>query len=103
MPALTTSAVPLSETAAANGFNALMRSLGTTIGSAVIGVVPARTTVTLDGCSLASEDGFRTGLLIGCGVALVPAAVACLIPALRTDSGEAAGDEAPAEKAPACA
>ncbi|MFK0118001.1 MFS transporter [Streptomyces sp. NPDC090994] len=100
MPALIMSAVPLSETAAANGFNALMRSLGTTIGSAVIGVVLAQMTVTLGGYSLASEDGFRTGLLIGCGVALVSAAVACLIPALRTDSGAAAGDEVPAEKAP---
>ncbi|MBT2409927.1 MFS transporter [Streptomyces sp. ISL-12] len=100
MPALIMSAVPLSETAAANGFNALMRSLGTTIGSAVIGVVLAQMTVTLGGYSLASEDGFRTGLLIGCGVALVSAAVACLIPALRADSGAAADEQTPAEKAP---
>ncbi|MFE6165026.1 MFS transporter, partial [Streptomyces sp. NPDC056486] len=83
MPALIMSAVPVSETAAANGFNTLMRSLGTTIGSAVIGVVLAQMTMTLGGHTLASEDGFRTGLLIGCGVALVSAAVASLIPALR--------------------
>ncbi|WP_320775389.1 MFS transporter [Streptomyces sp. CRN 30] len=99
MPALIMSAVPLSETAAANGFNALMRSLGTTIGSAVIGVVLAQMTVTMGGYTLASEDGFRTGLLIGSGVALVSAAVACLIPALRTDPGAAASEGAPAEKA----
>ncbi|GAA4800529.1 MFS transporter [Streptomyces ziwulingensis] len=101
MPALIMSAVPLSETAAANGFNALMRSLGTTIGSAVIGVVLAQMTVTMGGYTLASEDGFRTGLLIGCGVALVSAAVACLIPALRTGAEEEPADErAPAEQAP---
>ncbi|WP_449373424.1 MFS transporter [Arthrobacter psychrolactophilus] len=40
MPALIMGSVPISETAAANGFNALMRSLGTTTGAAVIGLVP---------------------------------------------------------------
>ncbi|MFF7403230.1 MULTISPECIES: MFS transporter [Streptomyces] len=83
MPALIMSSVPLSETAAANGFNTLMRSLGTTIGSAVIGVVLAHMTITLGGYTIASENGFRTGLLIGCGVALVSAAVASFIPAPR--------------------
>ncbi|MFD6281261.1 MFS transporter [Streptomyces sp. NPDC060209] len=82
MPALIMSSVPVSETAAANGFNTLMRSLGTTIGSAVIGVVLAQMTMNLGGFSLASEDGFRVGLMIGCGVALVAAAVAALIPGL---------------------
>ncbi|WP_329039408.1 MFS transporter [Streptomyces sp. NBC_00178] len=80
MPALIMSSVPLSETAAANGFNTLMRSLGTTIGSAVIGVVLAQMTISLGGFSLASEDGFRVGLTIGCVVALVAAAVAAFIP-----------------------
>ncbi|MFJ8787922.1 MFS transporter [Streptomyces sp. NPDC102462] len=100
MPALIMSAVPLSETAAANGFNALMRSLGTTIGSAVIGVVLAQMTITMGGHTLASEDGFRTGLLIGCGVALLSAAVACLIPALRGAADDSADEEAPAAQAP---
>ncbi|BCK66826.1 hypothetical protein Srufu_007790 [Streptomyces libani subsp. rufus] len=80
MPALIMSAVPISETAAANGFNALMRSLGTTIGSAVIGVVLAQMTTHMGGITLASEGGFRTGLLIGCGVALASATVAAAIP-----------------------
>ncbi|MFR9796889.1 MFS transporter [Streptomyces sp. MS06] len=101
MPALIMSAVPLSETAAANGFNTLMRSLGTTIGSAVIGVVLAQMTVSLGGYSLASEGGFRTGLAIGCGVALLSAAVASLIPAVRAGTADEAGAEAPADPAPA--
>lgn len=89
MPALIMSSVPLSETAAANGFNTLMRSLGTTIGSAVIGVVLAQMTIDLGGFSLASEDGFRVGLMIGCGVALVAAAVASLIPGLVRPADDA--------------
>ena len=41
MPALINAAVPISETAAANGINALSRSLGTSISSAVIGAILA--------------------------------------------------------------
>ncbi|MGC0327436.1 MFS family permease [Streptomyces sp. SAI-170] len=97
MPALIMSAVPVSETAAANGFNTLMRSLGTTIGSAVIGVVLAQMTITLGGHTLASENGFRVGLLIGCGVAVVSAAVALLIPAVRAGTGDSPAAKTPAD------
>ncbi|WP_326809041.1 MFS transporter [Streptomyces sp. NBC_01186] len=83
MPALIMSSVPLSETAAANGFNTLMRSLGTSIGAAVIGVVLAQMTTTVGGHSFTSEGGFRAGLLIGCGVALVAVAITAAIPAVR--------------------
>ncbi|MBP0459018.1 MFS transporter [Streptomyces montanisoli] len=83
MPALIMSAVPLSETAAANGFNSLMRSLGTSIGSAVIGVVLSQMTVSMGGFKIASESGFRTALLVGCGVSLVAALIAAAIPAVR--------------------
>lgn len=83
MPALIMSSVPLSETAAANGFNTLMRSLGTSVGAAVIGVILAQKTTTMGGYTFTSEDGFQTGLLVGCGVALVAAAIAAVIPAAR--------------------
>ena len=104
MPALIMSSVPLSETAAANGFNTLMRSLGTSVGAAVIGVVLAQLTTTTGGHTLTSENGFRTGLLIGCGIALVAVAVAAAIPAVRDDasgapdaaSGDAGSDPAAA-------
>jgi EmrB/QacA subfamily drug resistance transporter len=89
MPALIMSSVPLSETAAANGFNTLMRSLGTSIGAAVIGVVLAQMTTTAGGYTFTSEGGFRTGLIIGGGVALLAALVAAAIPAVR----QAAPDE----------
>ncbi|MFH9861457.1 MFS transporter [Streptomyces sp. NPDC017202] len=83
MPALIMSSVPLSETAAANGFNTLMRSLGTSVGAAVIGVILAQMTTTMGGYTLASEDGFRTALLVGGALALVSAAIASAIPAAR--------------------
>ncbi|MDL4770793.1 MULTISPECIES: MFS transporter [Thermomonosporaceae] len=93
MPALIMSSVPLSETAAANGFNALMRSLGTSVGAAVIGVVLSQMTITMGGHALTSEDGFRAGLMIGCGIALVSALIAAVIPAARKVAGarQAAG------------
>ncbi|SCF94706.1 MFS transporter [Streptomyces sp. Ncost-T10-10d] len=94
MPALIMGAVPLSETAAANGFNTLMRSLGTSIGAAVIGVVLSQLTTTAGGHSFTSESGFRTGLIIGCGVALVAAAIALVIPAVRHSASDTAKDEA---------
>ncbi|WP_406115358.1 MFS transporter [Kitasatospora purpeofusca] len=81
MPALIMSAVPLSETASANSFNSLMRSLGTSVSAAVVGVVLGQLTITVGGHVLPSETGFRVGLLIGCGVALAAAAVAATVPA----------------------
>ncbi|MFE2497566.1 MFS transporter [Streptomyces scopuliridis] len=83
MPALIMSSVPLSETAAANSFNTLMRSLGTSIGAAVIGLVLSQMTTGFGGQRITSESGFRTGLLIGCGIAVVSAAIAAVIPAVR--------------------
>lgn len=84
MPALIMSAVPQSETASANSFNALMRSIGTSFAAAVIGVVLARMTTDFGGVPLASENGFRVAMLIGCGVGLAAAVVAALIPVRTT-------------------
>ncbi|MFD4576203.1 MFS transporter [Streptomyces sp. NPDC058417] len=94
MPALIMGSVPLSETAAANGFNTLMRSLGTSVGAAVIGVILAQMTTTLGGRTFASEDGFRTALLVGGALALVSAAIAAAIPAARPAPAAPVGDRA---------
>ncbi|MFJ6982968.1 MULTISPECIES: MFS transporter [unclassified Streptomyces] len=94
MPALIMGSVPLSETAAANGFNTLMRSLGTSVGAAVIGVILAQMTTTLGGRTFASEDGFRTALLVGGALALVSAAIAAAIPAARPAPAPLVGDRA---------
>ncbi|MER6118585.1 MFS transporter [Streptomyces sp. NPDC001743] len=101
MPALIMSAVPASETAAANGFNTLMRALGTSIGAAVIGAVLAQMTTETAGFTFTSEAGFRTGLMVGCGVALVAVLISAFIPAVRGSS--AAGEQAEATAAPEAA
>ncbi|MBW5253657.1 MFS transporter [Streptomyces sp. P01-B04] len=97
MPALIMSAVPASETAAANAFNTLMRALGTSIGAAVIGAVLGQMTTETAGYSFTSEAGFRTGLMFGCGVALVAVVISSFIPAVRA---AAAGEKGEATASP---
>jgi len=83
MPALIMGAVPLTETAAANGLNSLMRSVGTSLSSAVIAVVLAQSAVKLGPISLPSETAFTLALLISlaaCGLAL---GLTALIPSRR--------------------
>ena len=89
MPALILGSVPADEKAAANGFNALMRSIGTSAAAAVIGVVLARMSTSYGDHTLPTESGFRVALLLGCGVAVVAAALAATIPvqATRTAAG----------------
>ncbi|MFC4563327.1 MFS transporter [Nocardiopsis mangrovi] len=80
LPALIMSAVPTSETAAANGFNALMRSIGTSTASAVTGVVLAYTTTQVGSLEVPTLDGFRAALAIGAVAALAGLALAAFIP-----------------------
>ncbi|WP_211897468.1 MFS transporter [Saccharopolyspora erythraea] len=81
MPALIMSAVPVSETAAANSLNTLMRSIGTSVSSAVAGVVLSQLTVPFGPAPVPSLTGFRVVIAVGAGAALAAAAVAALIPA----------------------
>ncbi|MBH0776576.1 MFS transporter [Nocardia sp. NEAU-351] len=83
MPALIMGAVPHSETAAANSFNTLMRAVGTSISAAVVGAVLAQLSVTANGHLVPTENGFRIGLLLGCAVAALGAALSATIPADR--------------------
>ena len=88
MPALIMGSVPLSETASANSFNTLMRSVGTSVAGAVVGVVLAEMTINLGGYAVPSENGFKAGLLIGAGVALVAAVIASAIPTRASQAAE---------------
>lgn len=85
MPALINAAVPISETAAANGINALARSLGTSISSAVIGAVLAGLTMSMGGQDVPTLEAFRVALLIAAGVAGLSAVLALLIPVATTE------------------
>jgi MFS family permease len=83
MPALVMAAVPVSETAAANSLNTLMRAIGTSISSAVAGVILAQLTITVGAAALPSLDGFRLVLAIGAGAALVALAIASFLPSRK--------------------
>jgi MFS family permease len=83
MPALIMGAVPLSETASANGLNTLMRSIGTSTAGAVIGVVLANTSTSLGGHALPSMTGFRTSFVIASAASLLTMLTATLIRASR--------------------
>jgi MFS family permease len=88
MPALIMGAVPRSETGAANGLNSLMRSIGTSTSSAVVGVVLAHMTTRLGPVALPSLTGFRVTLLIGGGAAVVAFLIAALNPSRRRSAPE---------------
>ncbi|MGO4444001.1 MFS transporter [Mycobacterium sp. 2YAF39] len=85
LPALINAAVPMSETAAANGINALARALGTSISSAVIGAVLTGLTISIAGHQFPSMTAFRIGLLIAAGMAVLAGVLAVLIPVADAD------------------
>jgi MFS family permease len=80
MPALVMAAVPVTETAAANSLNTLMRAIGTSASSAVIGVILAQMTITFGGAAIPSLNGLRTVLAIAAGAALVSLIIAAFLP-----------------------
>lgn len=80
MPALIMGAVPVSETAAANSLNTLMRAIGTSVSSAVAGVILSHLTISLGTRAVPSQEGFRLIMALGSGAALVALAIAAFIP-----------------------
>lgn len=85
LPALINAAVPMSETAAANGINALARALGTSISSAVVGAVLTGLTISIAGQEFPSLTAFRISLLIAAGMAILAGVLAALIPVTDAD------------------
>ncbi|MFD7367409.1 MFS transporter [Nocardiopsis alba] len=83
MPVLIMQAVPAHASGAANGLNALMRSLGTTIAAAVTGAVLAQSVTTVGGVTGPSEGGFLFALALGLGAAIVTFIIAAFIPRPR--------------------
>ncbi|MCI1889327.1 MAG: MFS transporter, partial [Bifidobacterium crudilactis] len=79
MPTLIMNGVPSSEKASSNSFNTVMRSIGTSVSSAVIAAILASTSLAVGDVKVPTLSGFRTGLLTGCAVAVVAAAIGLLI------------------------
>ncbi|MEV8591704.1 MFS transporter [Streptomyces sp. NPDC052012] len=87
LPALIIAAVPASETGAANGLNTLMRSIGTSVSSAVIGMVLAGTANTVGGVEVPSLHGFRVSFLIATAAVAVGLLLALFLPGTRPQTG----------------
>jgi hypothetical protein len=85
MPALIMSAVPITESAAANGLNSLMRSIGTSTSAAVVSVILAGMTVTVGTAVIPSLDAFRAGFIASIIASMVTLVLAWLIPSPRKD------------------
>ncbi|WP_420497725.1 MFS transporter [Parafrankia soli] len=80
MPSLIMAAVPATETAAANGLNTLMRSLGTSSSAAIVGVMLANMTITFDGREVPSLAGFHAVFALGAGAAAAAVLIGLSIP-----------------------
>ncbi|MEV5843527.1 MFS transporter [Streptomyces sp. NPDC051985] len=102
MPSLIMSAVPASESGAANGFNALMRAIGTSTSSAVAGVVLARTRTPFDGLgTVPTLTGFRIVFIIAAGAGVLAVLIGSLIPAHPVARQPAYTPSSPPPSAPA--
>jgi EmrB/QacA subfamily drug resistance transporter len=77
MPNLIVDAVPQGQTGEATGFNALVRSVGSSLGSQVTAAMVAGSAV---GGALPTDDGFRAAFLVCAAIAGLTAVVAILIP-----------------------
>ncbi|MEU5083890.1 MULTISPECIES: MFS transporter [Streptomyces] len=80
LPALIVGAVPASETGAANGLNTLMRSIGTSVSSAVVGMVLANTADNVGGVAIPTMHGFRVSFLIATAAVAVGLLLALFLP-----------------------
>lgn len=84
MPTLIMGAVPATETAASNGLNSVMRTLGSTVASAVLGVVLSTHIVTVGEVTTPSPEGLQVAFIISMTGALVGVVFALFIPRHHT-------------------
>jgi EmrB/QacA subfamily drug resistance transporter len=89
LPALIMGVVPLHETGVANGLNALMRSVGTSLSSAAIALVLTNLTVMVGTVAVPTAAAFRLSFVIGAGAAVAALVLAAFIPARRPDRAPA--------------
>lgn len=91
MPSLIMGAVPLTDTGAANGLNALMRSVGSSAAAAVMGVVLASMTMPVGPAQIPTLDGFRVTFAFAIAAAALAAVFASLIPKKAHETYVSAG------------
>lgn len=80
MPTLIMRAVPPTETAASNGLNSVMRTLGSTIGGTLVGTILTSHLVVANGVGIPTSEAFRTVFIMGAAVTLGGFVLALFIP-----------------------
>jgi MFS family permease len=83
LPALIMHAVPVTETAAANGLNTLMRTIGQAVCSAIVATVLTSVVATKDGQTAPTLSAYLIVFVIAGLAALVAVGLTLLIPARR--------------------
>ncbi|WOQ16735.1 MFS transporter [Raineyella sp. W15-4] len=84
IPTVIMGAVPITETAAANGLNVLLRSVGTSTASAVLAALLTNLTMTVDGGTLPRVDAFLYCFWLSAAAALLAALVTVFLPRSRS-------------------
>jgi MFS family permease len=90
MPTLIMRVVPPTETAAANGLNSVMRTLGSTIAATVVGLIISSHLVIARGIAIPTSEAFGIIFTIGSAVALSGMIVAFFIPRRSREYGTTA-------------
>jgi MFS family permease len=80
MPSLIMANVPITETASANGLNALLRALGTSTASAVIAALLTTLTITVDGQTVTDPRAFTITYGLSAVVCLLACGIVWLVP-----------------------
>lgn len=83
MPTLIMRSVPVTETASANGLNALLRSIGTSSSSAVVAMILSASVVTVGSQVVPSARAFQMIFLVSAIAAALGTLVAVLLPQHR--------------------
>ena len=103
MPTLIMRAVPITETASANGLNTLLRAIGTSTASAAVAAVLSSVTIEVDGVALPSLEAFKDIFWIAAAASIAAAAVALALPSSQRAAATApavAGTPEPAKGVP---
>lgn len=83
MPVLIMASVPITESAAANGINTLLRTIGTAISSAALAALMAGQTVVVGVHVFPSLRAFQGGFLLAAAAALMAALLGAFLPGRR--------------------
>jgi MFS family permease len=81
LPALIMGVVPLDQTGVANGLNALMRSVGTSLSSAAMALILTNFTMPIGGRILPTAAAFQLTFVVGAAAAIIALILAAFIPA----------------------